>query len=115
MSDCIFCKIIKGEIPSQGVYDDEYVFAFRDITPQAPVHILVVPKDHIESAGEITPENSHLAAKCFEAISQIAKTENLSGGFRVITNTGQDGGQSVPHLHFHLLGGRPLGASLVRS
>ena len=113
MSDCLFCKIIAGEIPSQRVYDDENVFAFRDIAPQAPVHILVVPKEHITSAAEVCPENSHLVAKCFEVIPKIAKSEGLDNGFRVISNVGSDGGQSVPHVHFHLLGGKPLGAGLV--
>ena len=113
MSDCLFCKIIAGVIPSQRVYEDESVFAFRDISPQAPVHILVVTKEHIESAAELTSDNSRLAAKCFEAISKIAKSEGLNDGFRVITNAGGDGGQTVLHLHFHLLGGKPLGAALV--
>ena len=113
MSDCIFCKIIAGEIPSQRVYEDEAVCAFRDITPQAPVHILVVPKEHIASAADLTPENSRVVASCYEAIAKIAKAEGLSGGFRVITNCGKDGGQTVLHLHFHLLGGKPLGAGLV--
>ena len=113
MTDCLFCKIIAGEIPSQPVYDDEFVIAFRDIAPQAPVHILVVPKEHIESAADIKPENSNLAAKCFEAIAKIAKSEKMGKGFRVISNAGTDGGQTVAHLHFHLLGGKPLGPGLV--
>ena len=112
MNDCIFCKIIKGEIPSTIVYDDEYVLAFRDISPQMPTHILVVPKEHIESVADITAENSHLSAKCLEAIAKIAKIEGLDG-FRVITNSGADGGQTVFHLHFHILGGKTLGAGLV--
>ena len=113
MSDCLFCKIATGEIPSQRVYEDEHVFAFRDISPQAPVHILVVPKEHVASAAVLTAENSHLAAKCFEAIPKIAESEGLDGGFRVIANSGQDGGQTVMHLHFHLLGGRTMGPGLV--
>ena len=113
MSDCIFCRIIAGEIPSQRVYEDEFVYAFRDITPQAPVHILVVPCEHVASVTELTAENSLLVAKCYEAIAKISALENLSDGFRVITNAGKDGGQTVFHLHFHLLGGRPLGAGLV--
>jgi len=113
MGDCIFCKIIAGEIPSQKVYSDEFVYAFGDITPQAPVHILVVPREHVGSALELTAENSHLVAKCFEAIAKIASDEGLGSGFRVINNCGKDGGQTVFHLHFHLLGGRPLGAGLV--
>jgi len=113
MTSCIFCKIIAGEIPSQKVYEDESIYAFRDINPQTPVHILVVPKLHIESAAEITSENSQLAAKCFEAIAKIAEAENLQNGFRVITNTGIDGGQTVNHLHFHILGGKTLSEGLV--
>jgi len=113
MSDCLFCKIISGEIPSQLIYEDEHVAAFRDIAPHAPVHALIVPKEHITSAAEVCPDNSHLVAKCFEVISKLAKSEGLDNGFRVISNSGSDGGQTVPHLHFHLLGGRPLGAGLV--
>ena len=113
MANCLFCKIISGEIPSQRVYEDGHVLAFRDIAPHAPVHILVVPKEHIASAAEITMENSHIAAECFEVIAKLAKSEGLSGGFRAITNSGADGGQTVAHLHFHLLGGKPLGAGLI--
>ena len=105
MSDCLFCRIIAGEIPSTKVYEDEEVFAFRDIAPQAPVHVLVVPKTHIESAGEIDPSNSHLAARCLEAAAVIARQEGLKGGFRLISNCGDDAGQTVKHLHFHILGG----------
>ena len=112
MSDCIFCKIISGDIPSERVFENEDVLAFRDTAPQAPVHILVVPKEHIPSAAEITKENSHLAAKCLEAAPVIAKNEGLDSGFRVIINTGPDAGQTVFHLHFHILGGRHLGADL---
>ena len=112
MSDCIFCKIISGAIPSQRVYEDEHVIAFRDIAPQAPVHMLIVPKEHIASAADIAPETSSLTAKCFEAISKIAKNESLTSGFRVITNTGPDAGQTVAHLHFHLLGGKTLNPGL---
>ena len=106
--DCIFCKIIKGDIPSSKVYENEYVFAFRDINPQAPVHILVVPKEHVASVDEISAENSILVSKIFEAIPEIAKAEKLSGGYRVITNCGDDACQSVKHLHFHILGGAQL-------
>ena len=105
---CLFCKIIAGEIPSSKVYEDENVYAFRDINPQAPVHVLVVPKEHIGSADEITPENSALVARLFEAIPKIAKAEGLANGYRVITNCGEDGCQSVKHLHFHVLGGKKL-------
>ena len=113
MDDCIFCKIISGEIPTQKVYEDDTVLAFNDLSPQAPVHILVIPKEHIVSAAQIDSENSYHTAKCFEAIAKIAKQEGLSGGFRVITNSGSDGGQTIPHLHFHMLGGKTLGAGLV--
>ena len=113
MTDCLFCRIIAGEIPSDCVYEDEWVYAFRDISPQAPVHILVVPKEHIVSAAGITAENSHLAAKCFEAIAKISENERLGSGFRVITNSGAGGGQTVFHLHFHILGGKTLGPGLV--
>lgn len=107
--NCLFCEIIKGNIPSSKVYENEYVYAFRDINPQAPVHILVVPKEHISSVDEITAENSALVSKIFEAIPEIAKAEKLSGGYRVITNCGADACQSVKHLHFHILGGTQLG------
>ena len=110
--DCIFCKIIKGEIPSSKVYENECVYAFRDINPQAPVHILVVPKEHISSVDEITAENSAIVAKIFEAIPEIAKSEKLSGGYRVISNCGADACQSVKHLHFHILGGAQLGEQM---
>ncbi len=106
--DCLFCKIISGEIPSSKVYEDEYCYAFRDINPQAPVHILVVPKCHIESADVICGGNSLYVAKVFEAIPKIAASESLSEGYRVITNTGKHGCQSVKHLHFHILGGKQL-------
>jgi len=106
MTDCIFCKIIAGEIPSAKVYEDEFVFAFNDISPQAPVHILVVPKEHIVSADDITVDNSHYVAKCFEAIAKIAKEKKLENGYRIINSCGHDGGQTVFHLHFHILGGK---------
>ena len=113
MTDCLFCKIAAGEIPSDCLYSDDEVMAFRDISPQAPVHFLVIPKSHIGSAGEITAENSHLAAKCFEVIAKLAADEGLTGGFRVITNCGEDAGQTVQHLHFHVLAGKSLGMRLV--
>lgn len=112
-NDCIFCKILKGEIPSSKVFETENVYAFRDINPMAPTHILVIPKAHISSADEISGENSTYVAKIFEAIPQIAKAEGLSNGYRVITNCGEDGCQSVKHLHFHLLGGRKLPETLA--
>ena len=111
--DCIFCKIIKGEIPSSKVFENDKVYAFRDINPQAPVHILIVPKCHVASADGITPENSDLVAAIFEAIPEIAKAEGLTNGYRIINNCGEDGCQSVRHLHFHLLGGKKLPESLV--
>ncbi len=106
--DCLFCKIIAGEIPSGKVYENEYVYAFRDINPQAPVHILVVPKTHICCVDAIDTENSSYVARIFEAIPEIAKAEGLVNGYRVITNIGEDGCQSVKHLHFHILGGKKL-------
>ena len=105
---CIFCKIIAGEIPSTKVYEDETVFAFRDINPQTPTHILVVPKAHIGSVAEITAENSAVVAHIFETIPQIAAAEGLTGGYRVVSNCGDDAGQTVHHLHFHILGGKTL-------
>jgi histidine triad (HIT) family protein len=111
--DCLFCNIIKGDIPSTKVYEDEHCFAFRDIAPQAPTHILVVPKMHIASCGEIDAENSAYAAKCLEAVAKIARQEKLEGGFRVISNCGADAGQTVPHLHFHILGGKPMSEHMV--
>ena len=113
MSDCLFCSIIAGDIPSAKVYEDESVFAFRDINPQAPTHVLVVPKEHIESAGDIDGKNSHLAAKCLEAAAVIARQEGLTGGFRLVSNCGDDAGQTVHHLHYHILGGKNMGEGLV--
>ena len=113
MDNCIFCKIIDGKIPSQKVYEDEFVLAFRDIAPATPVHILVIPKKHIVSAADITEENSSYAAKCFEAIAKIANQEGLGNGFRVITNSGHDGCQTVFHLHFHVLGGKLLPQEII--
>ena len=111
--NCLFCRIIRGEIPSAKVYEDEYVFAFRDINPQAPVHILVGPKTHIPCADAVDAENSVYVAKCFEAIAKIAEAEGLSNGYRVVNNCGEDGGQSVMHLHFHLIGGVKLSEKVV--
>lgn len=111
--NCLFCKIIAGEIPSAKVYEDEYVFAFRDIQPQAPVHVLVVPKRHIENIDALDESNELYAAKCLTAISKIARSEGLDGGYRVISNCGVDGGQSVMHLHFHLLGGEKLSEKII--
>ena len=108
MNDCLFCKIIAGEIPSKKVYEDESVYAFYDIAPQAPVHILVIPKTHIASADEVTADTAALVAAVFAAIPKIAAAAGLGNGYRVITNCGEDGCQSVKHLHFHLLGGKKL-------
>lgn len=107
--DCLFCKIAAGEIPSKMAYEDEKVFAFYDIDPQAPVHILVIPKEHIQSVSQITPENQEIVGHIFTVIAKLAQELNLEDGYRVVSNVGQQGGQSVPHLHFHLLGGRNLG------
>lgn len=110
MADCLFCKIVKGDIPSSKVYEDEYCYAFRDIAPVAPTHILFVPKEHISGVSEINADNSLVVLKIFEAISKVAKEEGLEeGGYRVVSNCGADAGQTVFHLHFHLLGGKTLG------
>lgn len=106
--DCLFCKIIAGEIPSAKVYEDEYVYAFKDINPQAPVHVLVVPKTHISSADELTDENSIEIARVFAAIPRVAALMGLTNGYRVINNCGEDGCQTVKHIHFHVLGGKKL-------
>lgn len=108
--DCIFCKIISGDIPSTKVYEDDSVLAFRDIEPQAPVHIIVIPKEHITSANDITEANSNVIAHIFEVIAKIAKDEGIAeSGYRVVNNCGADGGQTVSHIHFHLTGGRQFG------
>ena len=106
--DCLFCKIVAGEIPSTKVYEDETILAFRDIAPQAPTHILVIPKCHIPSAAEITVENAALIAHIFAVIPQIARQEGLECGYRIVSNCGKDAGQTVNHLHFHILGGKEL-------
>ena len=108
MSDCLFCKIIAGEIPSTKVYEDDLVLAFRDIAPQAPTHVLVVPKAHIADCDAVTTENSGLVAHIFQVIPAIAKAEGLTNGYRVVSNCGPDAGQTVQHLHFHILGGKPM-------
>lgn len=106
--DCIFCKIIAGEIPSNKVYEDDRVLAFRNINPQTPVHILVIPKQHIASVDEVNADNSDVVAHIFTMIPKIAKEAGLTNGYRVITNCGDDACQSVKHLHFHIMGGRKL-------
>ena len=113
MENCLFCKIIKGDIPSTKVYEDELVYAFRDIAPQAPTHILVIPKAHIDSCNGITAENSAVVAHIFEVIPAIAKVEGLENGYRVVSNCGADAGQTVFHLHFHILGGKQLSLEMA--
>lgn len=108
MTDCLFCKIIAGTIPSTPVYEDDYVYAFLDIDPQAPFHAIIIPKEHIASADEINAENSVLIGKVFEAVAKIAKQEKLEKGYRVVNNCGEDGGQTLHHIHFHLLARRNL-------
>ena len=113
MDNCIFCKIIAGEIPSTKVYEDETILAFRDIAPQAPTHILVIPKAHIGSVAEINKDNSNVVAHIFTVIPQIAEKEGLTGGYRVVSNCGADAGQTVHHLHFHILGGKTLNVEMA--
>ena len=111
--NCLFCKIIAGEIPSTKVYEDETILAFRDIAPQAPTHILVIPKAHIPSVDGISAENSAVVAHIFEVIPTIAAQEKLTNGYRVVSNCGQDAGQTVYHLHFHILGGKQLNTEMA--
>lgn len=106
--DCIFCKIAAGEIPSKKAFENESIFAFYDIAPQAPVHILVIPKAHIPSVDGVSAENSSVIAEIFENIPKIAKEAGLDNGYRVISNCGEDACQSVKHLHFHILGGEKM-------
>ena len=106
--DCIFCLIAKGDIPSKKVYEDEKCLAFLDINPQAPVHCLVIPKEHIASVDEVTEDNAPIVAHIMTVIPKVAKVLGLNNGYRVITNVGKDGCQSVKHLHFHILGGKKL-------
>lgn len=111
--DCLFCKIVEGTVPSKKVYEDRYMLAFADINPQAPTHILVIPKKHIPSVDGISPANSAVVAKIFEKIPEIAKEAGLTDGYRVVSNCGDDACQSVHHLHFHILGGRRLSDQMV--
>lgn len=114
MENCIFCKIIKGEIPSNKVYEDNEILAFKDINPAAPIHILVIPKKHIASLVEIEEDDEILIGKIYKTINKIAKDQGIdTKGFRVIVNCGEDGGQEVGHLHFHLLAGKKLGDKIV--
>ena len=108
MADCIFCKIAAGEIPSTKVYEDDLCLAFRDLNPQAPTHILVIPKDHIASADEINESNEAVVGHIFSVIAKVAKDEGLDQGYRVVSNIGEQGQQTVPHLHFHIIGGRDM-------
>ena len=113
MENCLFCKIIAGEIPSTKVYEDDKILAFRDIAPMAPTHILVVPKQHIGGVDEVNGENSAVVAHIFEKIAEIACAEGLENGYRVVSNIGEDGGQTVRHLHFHILGGKKLSTQMA--
>ena len=113
MENCLFCKIMKGEIPSAKVYENDYVYAFRDITPQAPVHILVIPKKHLSSLNDSDRADDRELAECLRAVREIARQENLEGGYRVVSNCGPDACQSVPHLHFHILGGTQMGEKMA--
>lgn len=111
--DCLFCEIIKGNIPSTKVYEDELCLAFRDINPQAPTHVLVIPKAHIAGCNEVTAKNASVVAHIFTVIPAIAKAEGLAGGYRVVSNCGDDAGQTVHHLHFHILGGKTLALEMA--
>ena len=113
MENCLFCKIVAGVSPSTKVYEDELVLAFRDIAPQAPTHILVIPKAHIESCNAVTEENAAVVAHIFTVIPQIAAAEGLTKGYRVVSNCGADAGQTVFHLHFHILGGKQLALEMA--
>ena len=109
MSECLFCKIANGEIPSTKVYEDDTVLAFKDVAPQAPIHVLLIPKQHITSCDDITPDNSQVVAHIFEVAARLAKEFGLVNGYRIVNNCGEEGGQTVKHLHFHLMGGRTFG------
>ncbi|MBQ1546661.1 MAG: histidine triad nucleotide-binding protein [Clostridia bacterium] len=111
--DCIFCEIIKGNIPSTKVYEDEFVTAFNDLNPVTPVHVLIVPKKHIASVDDLNEEDAELVGRVFVAAKAIAAKLGLENGYRIINNCGEDAGQTVKHLHFHLLGGRSLGEKLI--
>ena len=113
MSNCLFCKIVAGDIPSTKVYEDEIVYAFRDIAPQAPCHVLLVPKTHMTDCNAVTSANSAVIAHIFEVIPVIAKAEGLDKGYRVVSNCGEHSGQTVPHLHFHILGGKQMALEMA--
>lgn len=110
MNDCLFCKIVAGEIPSTKVYEDELCYAFLDIAPMAPKHFLVVPKMHLDSAAAVNAENATVVGHIFAVIAKLAKEQEMDNGYRVVTNVGEDAGQTVKHLHFHVLGGKTLGS-----
>lgn len=107
--DCLFCRIVSGEIPSDRVHEDDEVICFRDIAPRAPTHVLVIPRRHVPDAHSLTDADAGLLASCFSALRRVADAEGLAGGYRIVTNVGPDSGQTVYHLHFHLLGGRSMG------
>ena len=114
MSECLFCRIIEGEIPSTKVYENEYVYAFEDINPVAPVHVLIVPKKHIDSVMDLTEEDAEYINEIFKAVKEIARIKDVADdGFRLINNCGEHGGQTVYHLHFHMIGGKKLGERLL--
>lgn len=114
MEDCVFCKIINGEIPSEKVYEDDKVLAFKDINPAAPIHVLVIPKEHVQKVLEINHENKEMISDIFLAINKIAKQLGIEDdGFRIINNCGKDAGQEVMHLHFHLLAGGKMGPKII--
>jgi histidine triad (HIT) family protein len=109
MTDCLFCRIIAGEIPAKKVYADEHTFAFEDLNPQAPTHVLIVPKKHIRGLKEATPEEAEIVGRCHLTAAHVARTRNIEEGYRTVLNVGPKSGQSVFHLHVHLIGGRNLG------
>ena len=114
MDDCIFCKIVKGEIPSEKVYEDEKVLAFKDINPVTPIHVLVIPKKHFKDVLDVKEEDKEIIADLFQSINKIAKTLGIEKyGFRIVNNCGEDAGQEVMHLHFHLLAGKKLGTKII--
>lgn len=115
MSDCLFCKIVNKEIDSKIVYENDFVIAFNDINPVAPVHVLVIPKIHIKDLNEVGNENEKYIIECMKAIKEVAKITKIDKeGYRVISNTGENGGQVIPHLHFHVIGGKNLGDKLIK-
>ncbi len=112
MENCLFCKIIAGEVPSTKVYEDDEILAFKDINPMAPIHILIIPKEHIDGADKINADNCAIVGKIFTVAAKLAEEFHLESGFRIVTNVGENGGQTVRHLHFHLLGGAKLNTTL---